>query len=300
MLWPNLLQTSSLSNNWCWKLGLILDSLVYNTFIRSTFCTSILVVIIGRMLCSTMCSLLVWYTTSIVKACSSGSYVYTIVFAYCGNTYSNFIDVQVFIPFFMVLSVLRWNRLPNKTSIYGSCFHTSLCFLIHMWYFFRSIQSAMSLGWQTHLYFFRFPSLQDNPGCIISPSFWFNFRRLCLHWQPCLDIRLPHCSTNECFSRFHNYCRQCLISCKQLLCLGYSWHDILYSLWNMNYIASFANGSSPSTTFSSSFCCMATWSNYLCKLRVTTQFMFVPILLLFLGFYFCHIFKSSEQLFVQI
>ncbi len=144
----------------------------------------------------------------------------------------NFIVVQVFIPFFMVLLVLRWNRLPSKASIYGSCLHTSLCFLIHMWYFFKSIQSGISLGWKIHLYFFQFPSLQDTSRCIISPFLWFNFQRFYPHWQ-CLDTGLPHCSTNECFSKFHNFSRQCHISCKPLFCFGYSWHDILYSLWNM-------------------------------------------------------------------
>ncbi len=139
----------------------------------------------------------------------------------------NLIIVQVFIPFFMVLLVLRWNKLPNKAFVYGSYLHTPLCFLIHMWYLLEFVQNAMSLGWQTHFCAFPFLLLQickSNHGCIVSPSLWFNFQRFCLHWQPCSDTRSPHRSTCECFLRFHNYCRQCLVPYKPLLYPRYSWH----------------------------------------------------------------------------
>lgn len=37
----------------------------------------------------------------------------------------NFIIVQVFIPFFMVVMVLKWSILPSRASVCGSYFHTS-------------------------------------------------------------------------------------------------------------------------------------------------------------------------------
>ncbi len=126
------------------------------------------------------------------------------------------------------------------------------------------------------------------------PHSFGSISKVCPHWQPCLDIGLPHCSSSECLSKFHNCYKQCPISCKPLFCLAMIYYT-LYGIWN--YVASLVNGSSPSTTFFFSFCYMATWFNYLCKLWVTTQFMFVAILLLFLGIFFCHIFKSLQQLF---
>jgi hypothetical protein len=40
--------------------------------------------------------------------------------------------------------------------------------------------------------------------------------------------------------------------------------------------------------YSSSFYCMATWSIYVCKLWVTTWFLFIAILPFFFGIFFCH------------
>ncbi len=67
-----------------------------------------------------------------------------------------------------------------------------------------------------------------------------------------------------------------------------------------NYVASFVNYIFSSITFSSSFCCMATWSNCFNKLWVTIWFMFVTILPLFLGIFFCHKFKSLQQIYSKL
>jgi hypothetical protein len=56
----------------------------------------------------------------------------------------------------------------------------------------------------------------------------------------------------------------------------------IFGVWNC--ATSFANCTS-STTFSFSFRYMTTWYNYLYKLRVTTWFIFVAILPLFLGIF---------------
>jgi hypothetical protein len=62
-------------------------------------------------------------------------------------------------------------------------------------------------------------------------------------------------------------------------------NDIVYCIiFEMqNYIASFTIDKSSSTTYSSSFRCIATWSSYFCRLWVTMWFMFVTILPLFFG-----------------
>ncbi len=88
MLWPYLLQTCFLGNNWSWWLGLILDTLICSTFTLSTCHISILTVIIGGVLCSIMCSTLILYITSIIKTNSSNSEVYNTISTYCGNTCS--------------------------------------------------------------------------------------------------------------------------------------------------------------------------------------------------------------------
>jgi hypothetical protein len=67
---------------------------------------------------------------------------------------------------------------------------------------------------------------------------------------------------------------------------------VYYTLsWVWNYATSLTNITSPSTTFSSSFCCMVTWLNCLYKLWVTIWFMFVAILLLvYLSYCYEHFF----------
>jgi hypothetical protein len=88
VLGPNLLQTYSPSNNWCWWPYLILNSLVCNTFTWSTCHILVPIIIIGGMLCLTLCSFLVWYIASVTKVCFSKSLIYNTISTYCGNIYS--------------------------------------------------------------------------------------------------------------------------------------------------------------------------------------------------------------------
>ncbi len=83
--WLNLLQTYSFGSNMGWHMCLILDSLVCITWTLSACRISILTAIIGGILCLILFSILVWYTLSITKACSSRSLIYCIVSTYCGN-----------------------------------------------------------------------------------------------------------------------------------------------------------------------------------------------------------------------
>jgi hypothetical protein len=68
---------------------------------------------------------------------------------------------------------------------------------------------------------------------------------------------------------------------------------IIYCIFSrvQNYITSFTNYIYSSTTFSFSLCCIVVCFNCFCRLRVTIRFMFVFILPLFLGNFFCHKFK---------
>ncbi len=119
-----------------------------------------------------------------------------------------------------------------KQSLYLWILFRYLTVLLNMYIIsLRSIQTPMSLGWQTHLYSFLFLSsyiCRGNLKRIVSPSLWFNFWRFYPHWQPRSDTRSLHCSVSECFMRFHNYYKQHPIPCKLFLCPRYSWHGILF------------------------------------------------------------------------
>jgi hypothetical protein len=81
------------------------------------------------------------------------------------------------------------------------------------------------------------------------------------------------------FPRFHNCCKQRPISYKLFLCPRCSWHHILYTIFGVwNYVTSFNNGNSFSTTVSSTFCWIGTWFCYFYKLQITMWSMFVLVL----------------------
>jgi len=90
VLWLVLFHPS-LGKNMCWRLCLVLDSLVCITltlFVDHIFVLIIAIGTIGGVMCSTLLSILVWYIVFVTKACSSRSSICKTVSTHYGNTYS--------------------------------------------------------------------------------------------------------------------------------------------------------------------------------------------------------------------
>ncbi len=221
------------------------------------------------MLCSTLCSFLVWYTTLVAKTYSFRSLIYSIVLTYCGDTCSTSSLSKSSSHsswFFRYWSETDYQTkplsmdlvsIPPYVSWYICDISSDLYKMPCLWV--DRLISVLSRSLHYKFVGVTLGALSPQPSGSIFGG--FSFIGNLVQTLDCF-IALPVNASQGSITIADNTLYR--VGCSSVLgILGMIYHT-LYGIWN--YIASFVNGNYPSTTFSFSFYYMATWSNYLCKL----------------------------------